>query len=42
MRYLLSKAGLPGLKFPEIFASAHYALLELLVTSAISVLNAHF
>ena len=42
MRYLLSKAGLPGLAFPEIFASAHYALLQLLVMSAISVLNAHF
>ena len=42
MRYLLSKAGLPGLTFPEIFAGAHYALLELLVMSAISVLNAHF
>ena len=38
----LSKAGLPGLTFPEIFAGAHYALLELLVMSAISVLNAHF
>ena len=38
----LSKAGLPGFTFPEIFAGAHYALLELLVMSAISVLNAHF
>ena len=42
MRYLLSKAGLPGLTFPEIFTGAHYAVLELLVTSAISVLNAQF
>ena len=31
----LSKAGLPSLTFPEIFAGAHYALLELLVMSAI-------
>ena len=37
----LSKAGLPGLTFPEIFAGAHYALLELLLMSTISVLNAH-
>ena len=42
MRYPLSKAGLQGPTFPEIFAGAHYALLELLVMSAISVLNAHF
>ena len=42
MRYLLSKAGLQGLNFLEIFAGAHYALLELVVMRAISVLNAHF
>ena len=42
MRYLLSKAGLPGLTFPEMFAGAHYALLELLVMSAISGLKAQF
>ena len=38
-------AALLNSKFPcflEIFAGAHYALLELLVMSAISVLSAHF
>ena len=42
MHCLLSKADLPGLTFPETFAGARYAPLELLVMSAISVLNAHF
>ena len=41
MRYLLSKAGLPGPTFPEIFAGAHLATTGAMVMSAISVLNVH-